>query len=294
MRAVLFWGALIAASLQAATTVEFPNPGALASKIRELSYSLQSGNSPKLPDAWQVQSADGVFSISTVPVKALMKNDPPKAPVWLDHLARQLKQYDSPGSRADARAVLKRILARPEFAGNGPPSAWERFRQRVFAWVGRWLARFFEAFGGHATGAWLVFWLVLIGVAGLLAFWLVQRARSTAGLQLSGAPHDVPVRSWDEWIAAAQAAANAGDMRAAVQCSYWAGVTRLQANGALPPDRTRTPREYLRALAASEAVGPFRALAQSLERCWYAYLPATPEDFSRCLQSLEALGCQVN
>ena len=289
MRVVLLWGVLTAASLQAASTVEFTSPGALASRIRELSRSLQSGNSPKLPDVWRVQSADGVFSISTAPAKHRAG-----AQRWLDHLARQLEEYDSPASRAEARSVLKRILARPEFAGNGPPSAWERFRQRVFAWFGRWLARFFTAMGGHSTGAWLVFWLVLIGAAGLLAFWLVQRARSTAGLQLSGAPHDVPVRSWDEWIAAAQTAAQAGDLRAAVQCAYWAGVTRLQAKGMLPPDRTRTPREYLRALAASETAGPFRALAQALERCWYAYIPATSEDFSRCLQSLEALGCQVN
>jgi hypothetical protein len=255
---------------------------------------LQSGNSPKLPDVWQVQTADGVFSISTAPLKALIKNDPPKAPMWLNHLARQLEGYSSSGPRADARVALKRILARPEFAGNGPPNAWERFRQRVFAWIGRWLGRFFTAMGGHATGAWLVFWLVLISAAALVAFWMIQRGRGTAGLQLSGAPRDLPVRTWDEWIAAAQAAAQVGDLRSAVQCSYWAGVTRLQAKGALPPDRARTPREYLRALAAGESAAPFRALAQSHERCWYAYVPATPEDFSRCLQSLEALGCQVN
>jgi hypothetical protein len=289
MKAVLLAGLLAAASLQGANIVEFPNAGALASALRELSHSLESGKPPKIPDVWRVQTADGVFSISTAAAK-----HPAGAQTWLDHLARQLEQYDSHSSRADVRSVLKRILARPEFAGNGPPSAWERFRQRVFAWIGRWLARFFTAMGGHATGAWLVFWLVLIGAAGLLAFWVIQRARNTAGLQLSGAPQDVPVRTWDEWIAAAQGAARAGDLRSAVQCSYWAGVTRLQAKGALPPDRTRTPREYLRALAASESAGPFRALAQSLERCWYAYVPATPEDFSRCLQSLEALGCKVN
>lgn len=294
MRAVLFWGVLIAVSLEAATTVEFPSAAALANSIRELSHSLESGNAPKFPDVWQVQTADGVFSISTAPLKTLMKYDPPRAPTWLDHLARQLEQYDSPAPGADARAVLKRILARPEFAGNGPPSAWERFRRRVFAWIGRWLARFFTAMGGHATGAWLVFWLALVGAGGLLALWVIQRARSTAGLQLSGSPDDLPVRTWDEWIAAAQIAAQAGDLRSAVQCAYWAGVARLQAKGALPPDRTRTPREYLRALGAGESVAPFRALAQALERCWYAYIPATPEDLSRCLQSLEALGCQVN
>lgn len=294
MKAVLFWGVLLAASLPAATTVEFANPEVLAGTLRELSHSLEAGNAPKFPDVWQVQTADGVFSISTAPLKALMRYDPARAPTWLDHLARQLEQYDSPASRADARPALKRILARPEFAGNGPPSAWERFRERVLAWIGRWVGRFFAAMGGHPAGAWLVFWLVLIGATGLLAFWLVQRARSTTGLQSSRVRDELPVRTWDEWIAAAQAWAHAGDLRTAVQCSYWAGVTRLQAKGVLPPERTRTPREYLRAFPAGESVAPFRALAQALERCWYAYGPATSEDFSRCLQSLEALGCKVN
>jgi hypothetical protein len=294
MAAVLLWGLLLAASLPAASTVEYPNPAALAGGVRELSHALQSGHSPRVPDVWRVKTGDGTFSISSAPVKRLLAKDPAGAQTWLNHLAQQLNQYNSPGLRADPRTVLNRILARPEFAGNGPPSAWERFRQRLFAWIARWLRRLFEAFGGHATGAWVVFWLVLIGAAGLLTFWIIQRTRNLAGLQLSGNRQELPVRTWDEWTAAAQAAAQTGDLRTAVQCAYWAGVTRLQVQGVLPPDRTRTPREYLRALAAGSSATPFRALAQTLERCWYACLPATPEDFSRCLQSLEALGCKVN
>ncbi|MBV9266302.1 MAG: DUF4129 domain-containing protein, partial [Acidobacteriaceae bacterium] len=70
---------------------------------------------------------------------------------------------------------------------------------------------------------------------------------------------------------------------------------RLQAIGALPNDLTHTPREYVRVLSGTqtaENTKSFRTLANAIERCWYACMPATPEDFSICLKSLEALGCK--
>jgi hypothetical protein len=98
-----------------------------------------------------------------------------------------------------------------------------------------------------------------------------------------------------------------GDSQQAIHCAYWAGVIRLQDVGALPADRTLTPREYLRNLSPgnfapdspdNKAVGPhsrqpLAALTQALERFWYARRSASNEDFRESLRQLAALGCDV-
>jgi hypothetical protein len=112
----------------------------------------------------------------------------------------------------------------------------------------------------------------------------------------------VPSRSWQEWVFAAREAAGRGDYRMAIHCAYWAGIARLQDLGALAPDRAKTPREYLRALAKSKLVLPETAatrlqalsmLTSRLERIWYGYHIATETDFRDSLTQLETLGCRL-
>jgi hypothetical protein len=111
----------------------------------------------------------------------------------------------------------------------------------------------------------------------------------------------VSSRSWQEWILAGRQAAKRGDFRDAVHSAYWAGIARLEEAGAVPRDRSRTPREYLhfvgqiRAdIAAPENYkAPLAALTSRLERIWYANRPAGSDDFSESLRELEALGCPL-
>ena len=112
----------------------------------------------------------------------------------------------------------------------------------------------------------------------------------------------VPLRSWQEWVYAARDAAAHADYRMAVHCAYWAGVARLHELGALSPDRAKTPREYLAALAKSRMVLPetlatrqqaLNLLTSRLENIWYGYHHATEADFRDSLAQLETLGCHL-
>jgi hypothetical protein len=119
-------------------------------------------------------------------------------------------------------------------------------------------------------------------------------------MALTGAA--IPARSWQEWVFAAREAAAGGDYRLAIHCAYWAGIARLQDLGALSPDRAKTPREYLRALAESKLVfvenpqmrrEALARMTSRLENTWYGYHAASEADFRDSLAQLEILGCRL-
>ncbi len=305
----------------------FPNPASLVSVLRQLEHSLNARNAPQvcaaLPLLWRVRTPDGDYSISTTPLRSLLDRFSSTAhgdriiddrivsdaQTWLEHLATQLDSYRSaapPVNQAHAR--IERILAHPEFAANAPPNAWERFWARVGARTGRWIEGLFNFSRVHSTSSVVIFCLAVAGAVSLLAFFLFRlRRRQRYNFNLSGSPLPSLLRTSQAWLQAARAASNHGDLSTAIQCAYWAGIARLQESRALPESNTYTPREYLRLLssppqrlATSPAVGndagiiPLRTLTSYLERFWYARAAATAEDFSACLASLEALGCQVD
>jgi hypothetical protein len=109
-------------------------------------------------------------------------------------------------------------------------------------------------------------------------------------------------RSWQDWIRDAREASERGDFREAIHSTYWAGISYLEAVELIDPDRTRTPREYLRLLsktdpqAATSLEKPRAALASlttRLEQVWYGRRPASREDFLDSMQQIEGLGCQL-
>jgi hypothetical protein len=252
-----------------------------------------------LPESWQVDTPDGAYTISSKPLRDLLNKKPKRddraARRWLNYRAEQLSSFELPQrtTAEAARNSLNAVLSRPEFAPEPPPGTLERIRRRLSRWVGELFARLFGSMADHISSN-VVFWVSLAIAFGLIISILLRRVRQESALKLSGSLPAPSIRSWDEWISAAQSAARSGDLRHAIQCAYWAGVTRLQSAGLLPKDRTRTPREYLRSLNAQRDTSAFRTLAQTLERCWYAYIPATEDDFNACLRSLEALGCRVD
>jgi hypothetical protein len=294
MRTACLIGLLFAARLAAA-----PDPAALASELRRLGTELAEGKEAAvraaLPEAWEVSTASGTYSLSTAPLRDLLEKQPDGARKWLEYLARKLDGY-SAASRVpgDVRAKLDRILARREFAGIGPPSAWELLRERIGAWIARMLQRFFEFLGVDAESGVFFFWILLAAAVGALGFLLLRwwmRGERAQPLLTGG--HAARLRGAPDWIRSARAAAARNDWRTAVHCAYWAGVASLEETGALPFNRTRTPREALRALARSPLAAPLKELTQRLERFWYARAAAGADDFAACLESLEALGCQV-
>jgi hypothetical protein len=256
-----------------------------------------------LPRRWTVSTPEFTCSVSSEPLRnQLTSLSPSKALVWVNHLAAEVQSSSSPHAASpQARSELDRILARPEFAAVRPPSAWDLLRERIAAWVWNMLLWLFSGLERHPIGGKILFWLILLGVAGWIALGLF---RFLASRDLTAAlPPSAPLpasRTWQEWVRAAREAAGRGDFREAVHSAYWAGIARLEDEGVVPQDRTKTPREYLR-LVAEPHPGelapqlaprePLAGLTSRLERVWYANRGASPEDFHESLRQLEALGC---
>ena len=96
-----------------------------------------------------------------------------------------------------------------------------------------------------------------------------------------------------EWIRAAESARVRGDLNQAIQCLYWASVAQLEQAGVVRTTAGVTPRELLRAVPVLAFSPALQHLTAALEQFWYARIPAAPEDFARCLQDVEAVGCKL-
>jgi hypothetical protein len=285
-----------------------------AAMLNHLAETLQKKASPaemsalhgSLPDSWTVSTSDRTYTISSEPLRdALAVKSSEKARVWVNHLIAEVRGF-SLGKAIDnreARTELDQILARPDFAGFRPPTPWEVLRQRIAAWLQRQVVKLLGAIGRHPIGGEILFWIIMLGGIGGIAFAMIRFLEGRDRFDsLSRGETMVTARLWQEWVRAARDAANRGDFREAVHSAYWAGIVRLQDTEALPRDRAKTPREYLR-LVNEEAAGdlaatstvrePLAALTLRLERVWYANRGAGPEDFHESLHQLEALGCSL-
>ena len=259
-----------------------------------------------LPKQWNVSTPERSYSISSEFLRDELSRGPAgPAKAWVDHMAMEMEGYTAlrAGSPWNAQAELAQILAGAEFAGIGPPSAWDLFRGRLAAWVERLLLRIFGGFARYPIGGQILFWLAMVLGVGFIALWLFRfmmgrdRMDSLPPSEVVGA-----ARTWQEWMRSAWEAANRNDFREAVHSGYWAGISRLEETGVVRRDRTRTPREYLRIASEPSAEGspstpayrePLAALTTRLERIWYANRGAGADDFQDTLRQLEALGCQL-
>jgi hypothetical protein len=132
-----------------------------------------------LPRHWTVSTPERIYLISSEPLQnQLTALSSEKARVWVERLAAEIEGYSVavPAGSSQARAELDRILARSEFAGVRPPSAWELFRQRIAAWVDRMLMKLFEGIGRHPIGGNILFWLLMIGGVVCIALWRAETA----------------------------------------------------------------------------------------------------------------------
>jgi hypothetical protein len=259
-----------------------------------------------LPKSWIVSTPERTYNISSDPLRDdLAANSIEKARVRVNHMIAEVDGF-SLGKTVDtreARTELDQIMARPEFARVRPLTPWEALRQRISAWLQRQLMTLFQAIGRHPIGGEILFWMIILGAVGAIAYGVIRFLAdkdSINSLPRSGTM--VTARLWQEWMRAAREAADRGDYREAVHSAYWAGIVKLQDVDALPRDRTKTPREYLRLVnpaAANEhataiaVCEPLAALTSRLEHVWYANRGAGPEDFRMSLHQLEALGCRL-
>jgi hypothetical protein len=208
-----------------------------------------------------------------------------------------------PAEMSAAKVMMDRILARPEFASRRQQSWWGRIKERINEMIFAALVRLLTRIGGQKSMGGVLLWLGICAAVVFLAYWIFRRWYRAArieemALQSAG----VPARSWQQWVFTSRAAAASGDYRMAIHCAYWAGVARLEQLGALPAERAKTPREYLRTLtnsnllvseAHSERVQALSMLTSRLETIWYGYRIATETDFLDSLAQLEVLGCHL-
>jgi hypothetical protein len=183
-----------------------------------------------------------------------------------------------------AHAAFTTILAREEFQGDGPPSAWDRFKARLWGI----LARIFEGVDSLGNAApWiphLLEWLFFLGAAVGLIYFLRQafvRQRLRVSLNDGMVPTSGWARESTAWAELARTRAAAGEFREAIHCLYWSAIVLLEGRRLWRHDPSRTPREYVRLLEAGSAQrAGLRALTAALERTWYGLREATPADFA--------------
>jgi hypothetical protein len=307
-----------AASEEPFDTVSFARElGRLKSGLetaRKSSASLHAFRD-SLPEAWTVKDGAQQYEVPTSPFTSRLaqtETDPAvrelqlnQARDFLDALAAEITSASDlqPAETSSAKATLARILARPEYANRRQQSWWDRFRERINEMIYAALLRLLSRIGGQKSMGEVLLWLGVCAAAVLIAYWIFRRWFRTARMEeMALQSAAVPVRSWQQWVFASRAAAAQGDFRMAIHCAYWAGIARLEELGALPADRAKTPREYLRTLTKSKLLvsetqatryQALSMLTSRLEKIWYGYHIASETDFLDSLAQLEVLGCQL-
>jgi hypothetical protein len=203
--------------------------------------------------------------------------------------------YEKP-DRADAamRKQLDQILSAREFDRVRGPSPLDLLWQRVRSSIGRVLRKISPKIPDvQDLGQWLV-WGMIALAASICGVWLYRVSRQTLEDRTREIVPFMPsARNWREWLADARARAAQGDWRDAIHMGFWAGVSRLESEGAWAPDKTRTPREYLNAIPrSSSSREPFTAMTRVFEASWYGSRPTTAADFEQFAIQLERLGCR--
>lgn len=319
-------GATPAAQSPAASADRSYTAQSFAQELQRLKTGLQDARkSPEvlrayresLPKAWSVDAGGRHYDVPSDLVASRLdkaekqpefrEQQISQASDYLDALAAETEALSGHSTTdADsgaARAKLDAILARSEYGQVRQQSWWDKIRARIDEILSEALDRILRRVGGQASFGYALLWIGLVAAVALIAFWIVRQwSRRARGDEMDLQAAAAPARSWQEWVFAARDAAGRGDYRMAIHCAYWAGITRLQDLGALAPDRAKTPREYLRALAKSKLLVPEtlapRQLALSmltarLEKTWYGYQVATEADFRDSLTKLETLGCHL-
>ncbi len=300
MRAIFF---CVAAVILCGPLFAASDASAAAAEIRAIEGHLDRGEIAPvvaaLPEQWAVSTPDSNYIISTKPLRDLLAQTPrgsglPQAKEWLEHLAAHLGGSSvAPRASSNASQELTSILSRREFEGVRPPSGWLLLQELIRNWLGRFFQRLFGFVVQYPTESKIFFWTLIGGAVLAFLVWLFRRW-DRAELLSMNIPSDATPRTSNQWIVAARAFSAEGDFSKAIQCIYWAAIIRLEEIGKLPRNRPHTPREYLGLVSTAQYSAPLAALTKQLERCWYAGMPASAQDFAACLSALEALGCRVD
>jgi hypothetical protein len=243
------------------------------------------------PDAAQRAPTSGGLSGNAR--KSLRETPPTTSQLLVDALARlahDLAQASHPStpppSHGEESEIMRQVLAGREFSRLQPVTESDTALEKLGNWLNRLFARFDRLRARSAwvgrTLVWGFFGAVALGLAwGLLRLerkWRVSLVPASAWT----APETVPARDWQLWLADARKAAAAGQWRDAIHFLYWAEIARLESRRLWPPDRARTPREYLALVAPDDPrMAGLASLTRSFEHTWYGGREASESDYRR-------------
>jgi len=259
----------------------------------------------QVPSEMLVQTPSGT---TTVPLaflrnglESFLKSSPTVKAAMLEKLGGRLKamraeadsfEQANPGDAA-ARERLNRIMSAREFGRLRGPTELELLWERISAWLDKKLSKLFPTESALDQLGQVLVWIVIGIVSAILATWLYRRSRE----RLMDRPREVmpfvpSARSWRAWLAEAREKASLGQWRDAIHLGFWAAVARLESDGVWPPDKARTPREYLNAIPVSDTRSSFATVTKTFEATWYGGRPAAARDFESFTAELERLGCR--
>ena len=251
------------------------------------------------PGVWQVETPQKSFEIKTDglvrDIRLWRSTEYGRGPIASDV---RLMRTEAAGFEAPARpvtsehAALTSILGRTEFRGVHGPTWLDEVRQRVLEWMGAFLRPIIRSSVFPAASRALIYVLAALSAVALL-LWMRKWFQRVATVPPSALePRSAPASEWPSWFAEAESAAGRECWDEAIHYLYWCGILFLESKGAWRPDRSRTPREYLRLLPAG---GPdhsaLTALTRRFERVWYGAEVADGRLFADAITSLKRIGC---
>lgn len=193
---------------------------------------------------------------------------------------------------AVARQRADAILGHPEFATVHEDSIWQKLWERVAMWLGSLFSNVAQ-FGKHAPwiGPLFEWGLMVIALVGLVVWAMRVLQRQRLAVRVEAARQIEP---WEEaarnWRSLAEEQAAHGNWREAVHCLYWASIAVLEGRRFWAPNRSRTPREYVRLLESGSARWKLlRQQTQGFEHVWYGLRDAAEQDYARALELHEGL-----
>jgi uncharacterized protein DUF4129 len=277
-------------------------------QIEELASTPQKAHAfrDSLPETLTVQSARGDISVDLGFLRDALNhfltataeakpNILANAGLRLKAMRAEAALYEQPDHSDDTtRKRLDEILSAREFDQVRGPTALDLLKQRFWAWIGKFFRKLSPKIPNiEDLGQWFVWGMIALAAA-IAGIWLYRVSQQNMG---TGKREIIPFtpssRNWREWLADARARAARGEWRDAVHFGFWAAVSRMESDGVWPPDKTRTPREYLNAIPVSSlSKEPFAMVTRKFEASWYGSRPTTEADFAQFAAQLERLGCQ--
>ena len=187
------------------------------------------------------------------------------------------------------RRQLSEVLSRPEFSPDESLTWW--------GWLGDLIVRFFRWLGTLYTVNPALFWVLVVGLTGLLVLMIaliVLQVRSAFALGGRRRKDDESVaeraRRSRTYRAEADRAAEAGDYTEAVRYLFLSLVYRLDESGRVSFQTAYTNREYLALLDGRLAARDrMRVFVDTLDDDWYGQHATGRPRYEQCLTLYEQL-----